>query len=319
MKKVRVAVIGVGYLGQHHARIYTKLPNVELVGIVDIDALRAQEIANQYHTTDYSDLTTLLKKEKFDAASIVVPTSVHFSVARELLKAEIHCLVEKPITASLDEAIELVRLANRKKLVLQVGHVERFNVAVRELSKLLNQPRFIEAHRLSPFNPRVKDVGVVLDLMIHDLDIILAVVQSPIVAIEAVGVAVLTNHEDIANAHIKFANGCIANVTASRVSPDKMRKIRIFQPDTYFSLDYALPELEVYQKVLQQGKPEIAYRKVNVEKQEPLRLELESFLSCVRASKKPVVSGEHGRDALELALEITRLIHYHGKTKKRKN
>ena len=319
MKKIKVAVIGVGHLGQHHARIYAELANVRLAGVVDLDFALAQNIAQLYQAKAYSNLFTLLEKEKIDAASIVVPTSVHFPVAQELLNAGIHCLVEKPITASLNEATELVRLANRKKLILQVGHVERFNVAVRELSKLLHQPRFIEAHRLSPFDPRVKDVGVVLDLMIHDLDIILAIVNSPIVALEAVGVAVLTNHEDIANAHIKFANGCIANVTASRVSPDKMRKIRIFQPDTYFSLDYALPELEVYQKVLQQGKPEIAYRKVNVEKQEPLRLELQSFLSCVRAGRKPVVSGEHGRDALELALEITRLIHIHGKTKNRKN
>lgn len=307
-KNIKVAVIGVGHLGLHHARIYSELPGVELVGVVDIDKTRVEEIAKQYQTNAYLTYDALLEKEEFDAASIVVPTAVHFSVARDLLNAGIHCLVEKPITASLKEATELVRLANRKKLILQVGHVERFNVAVRELSKLLYQPRFIESHRLAPFDPRVKDVGVVLDLMIHDLDIILAVVKSPVVAIEAVGVAVLTNHEDIANAHLKFANGCIANVTASRVSPDKMRKIRIFQSNAYFSLDYALPELEVYRKVVRKGKPDIVYQKVNIEKKEPLRLELQSFLSCIRAGKKPVVSGEHGRDALELALEITRLI-----------
>jgi predicted dehydrogenase len=309
MKKIKVAVIGVGHLGQHHARIYSELVNVELVGVVDVNASPATTIAERYKTRAYLTYQTLIKKEKVDAASVVVPTIAHFSVTRDLLNAGIHCLVEKPITASLKEATELVHLANQKKLILQVGHVERFNVAVRELSKLLNQPRFIESHRLASFDPRVKDVGVVLDLMIHDLDIILTVVQSPVVAIEAVGVAVLTNREDIANAHLKFANGCIANVTASRVSPDRMRKIRIFQPDAYFSLDYAVPELEVYRKVIKSGRPEITYRKVTVEKKEPLRLELQSFLSCVRAGKKPLVSGEHGRDALELALEITRLIH----------
>jgi predicted dehydrogenase len=308
MERIKVAVIGVGHLGQHHARIYTELNDVDLVAVVDTDIHRANQIAEQYHCKAYPTIEPLLAQERIDAVSVVVPTFAHFLIAQNLLKMGIHCLVEKPITASLDEATELVQLANQAKLILQVGHVERFNVAVRELSKLLNQPRFIESHRLAPFDPRVKDVGVVLDLMIHDLDIILAVVSSPIAAIEAVGVAVLTNHEDIANAHIKFENGCIANVTASRVSPDKMRKIRIFQSDAYFSLDYALPELEVYRKVIREGKPTIEYQKVNVEKQEPLRLELESFLACIRAGKKPIVSGEHGRDALELALEITRLI-----------
>lgn len=308
MKRINVAVIGVGHLGQHHARIYSQLHDIKLVGVVDSDINRANQIAQQYHTKAYPTIEQLLNHEQVNAVSVVVPTSAHFNIAQFFLNKGIHCLVEKPITASLNEATELVQISNQEKLVLQVGHVERFNVAVRELSKLLNQPRFIESHRLAPFDPRVKDVGVVLDLMIHDLDIILAVVASPIVAIEAVGVAVLTNHEDIANAHIKFENGCIANVTASRVSPDKMRKIRIFQSDAYFSLDYALPELEVYRKVLQNNKPVIEYQKVNVEKQEPLRLELESFLSCVRAGKKPIVSGEHGRDALELALEITRLM-----------
>lgn len=319
MKQVKVAVVGVGHLGQHHARIYAELNNVNLVGVVDLDVNRAKQIAEQYHTKAYPTIKHLFEQKNVDAVSIVVPTSAHFQIAQYILKTGIHCLVEKPITASLDEATELVRLANQKKLILQVGHVERFNVAVRELSKLLKQPRFIESHRLAPFDPRVKDVGVVLDLMIHDLDIILTVVKSQIVAIEAVGVAVLTHHEDIANAHIKFDNGCIANVTASRVSPDKMRKIRIFQSDAYFSLDYALPELEVYRKVVRESKPQIEYQKVNVEKQEPLKLELQSFLSCVRAGRKPIVSGEHGRDALELALEITRLIHESGKTKKRKS
>jgi predicted dehydrogenase len=307
MERIKVAVIGVGHLGQHHARIYAELDNVDLVGVIDTDINRATQIAELYHTKAYPIIERLLEQEQVDAVSVVVPTSVHFEIAQYLLKKGVHCLVEKPITASLVEATELVKLSNLAKLILQVGHVERFNVAVRELSKLLNQPRFIESHRLAPFDPRVKDVGVVLDLMIHDLDIILAVVASPVIAIEAVGVAVLTNHEDIANAHIKFENGCIANVTASRVSPDKMRKIRIFQSDAYFSLDYALPELEVYRKVIREGKPIIEYQKVNVEKQEPLRLELESFLSCIIAGKKPIVSGEHGRDALELALEITRL------------
>ncbi|MCX7918831.1 MAG: Gfo/Idh/MocA family oxidoreductase [bacterium] len=309
MKKIKVAVIGVGHLGQHHARIYSELPGTELVGVADINLLQATTIANQYKTLAFPNHQELLKQVKFDAASIVVPTSAHYSVTRDLLIAGIHCLVEKPITASLEEATELVRIANREKLILQVGHVERFNVAVRELAKVLRLPRFIESHRLSPFDARVRDVGVVLDLMIHDLDIILAVVKSPVVAIEAVGVPVLTNHEDIANAHIHFANGCIANVTASRVSAEKMRKLRIFQKNAYFSLDYATPELKIYRKVVKHGKPIILLRKVSIEKKEPLRLELESFISCVRAGKPPIVSGEHGRDALELALEITRLIH----------
>ncbi len=299
-------MIGVGHLGQHHARILSTLLDVQLVGIADTNESRSQEIAEAYHTQSYKDYHELIGK--VDGITVVVPTSAHYDVGKDFLQKGIHTLIEKPITDSLNEAAELVSMAREHNAILQIGHVERFNAAVLKLRELLKEPRFIESHRLSPFDPRVRDVGVVLDLMIHDIDILLTVVQSEIERIEAVGVSVLTKYEDIANARIVFKNGCIANLTASRIAKDKMRKIRLFQDDAYFSLDYAKPELEVYQKVLQEGQIKITHATVGTGSHEPLKLELESFIQSIRQGIPPVVSGEHGHDALEVALEITRQI-----------
>lgn len=298
MKKLRVAVIGVGHLGKEHARIYSQLPEVELVGVVDKDPQRAREIAAQYGTRADVDLN------KIDAASVVVPTDSHFEVAKSLLEKGKSILVEKPITRTIGEAQRLVDLAKKKKLLLQVGHIERFNPIIQNLARLVKEPRFIEIHRLSPFTPRGTEVGVVLDLMIHDIDIILALVRDKIKSVEAVGVNVLTPHEDIANARIVFKNGCVANLTASRVSPERMRKIRVFQPSSYTSVDYYKQEGVCYYK---KGK-EILKEILTVGKEEPLRLELEDFVSSVLNGKRPLVSGEDAIMALEVAEKIKRRI-----------
>lgn len=294
MKKLRVAVIGVGHLGKEHARIYSQLPEVELVGVVDKDPQRAREIAAQYGTRADVDLN------KIDAASVVVPTDSHFEVAKSLLEKGKSILVEKPITRTIGEAQRLVDLAKKKRLLLQVGHIERFNPIIQNLARLVKEPRFIEIHRLSPFTPRGTEVGVVLDLMIHDIDIILALVRDKIKSVEAVGVNVLTPHEDIANARIVFKNGCVANLTASRVSPERMRKIRVFQPSSYTSVDYYKQEGVCYYK---KGK-EILKEVLEVGKEEPLRLELEDFVNSVLNGRRPLVSGDDAVMALRVAEKI---------------
>ncbi|MCI0529163.1 MAG: Gfo/Idh/MocA family oxidoreductase, partial [Nitrospira sp.] len=236
MNKIKVGVVGVGYLGQHHARIYSKMPGVELVGVVDIDAEKANAIAAQTGCQAYGDYHALL--DQVQAVSIVVPTVLHHELASKFLRAGMDVLLEKPMTVTLQEADELIQEAEKKGSLLQIGHLERFNSVVRALNGRIQKPRFIESHRLGPFVERGTDVHVVLDLMIHDIDIILSLVNSPVELIRAVGVPVISSQIDIANARIEFASGCVANVTASRVSRDKMRKVRIFQPDVYISLDY---------------------------------------------------------------------------------
>lgn len=312
MQKIRVGVVGVGHLGQHHARIYASLPQCELVGIVDIDARAAQKIAKQYGGSAFTDYRELFGK--VDALSIVVPTVYHHEIAAECLKRKIHLLVEKPITSTVDQAQDLIRLAGENQCILQVGHIERFNMAVMRLKQLVDRPMFIEGHRLGPYDPRVKDVGVVLDLMIHDLDIILQLTNSPVKEVEGTGVGVYGNHEDIANARIHFENGCVANLTASRVTPNRKRKIRIFQPDTYLSIDYIDQEVEIFQRVPiahpEPGMPNISIvrKKEKIEKKEPLKLELAHFTECVQRGSEPMVRGEHARDALILAVEISEQI-----------
>lgn len=298
MNKLRVAVIGVGHLGKEHARIYSQLPQVELVGVVDIDLQRAEEVAGQYGTRIYNSIDNIVNK--IDAASVVVPTDGHFEIAKELLKLGKNILVEKPITKTLREAKKLVNLANKKRLFLQVGHVERFNPIIQKLVRLVKKPRFIEIHRLSPFTPRGTEVGVVLDLMIHDIDIILALAKSNVKSIEAIGVNVLTPYEDIANARITFKNGCVANLTASRVSPERMRKIRVFQPNSYTSIDYYKQEGVCYYK---KGN-EILKEILEAEKEEPLKLELQDFVNCILGGKRPHVSGEDAIMTLEVAEKI---------------
>jgi len=312
MDKLRVGVVGVGRLGQHHARIYAELPNTDLVGIVDIDRPRATKVARTYSTQALLDYHMLLGK--VDAVSVAVPTTLHHEIGRTFLANGVHILVEKPITATVPEARNLVNLARKNRLVLQVGHIERFNVAIVRLREVVKEPAFIEVHRLGPYDPRVQDVGVVLDLMIHDLDIILEVVNSPVRSIDAVGVAIFSDKEDIANARIHFENGCIANLTASRITPKKTRKIRIFQEDTYISVDYVKPGMEIYRKQPvpdpRPGSPpvEIVRKRVRLKWQEPLKAEIEHFLECVVNGMTPQIPGEKARDALELAVEISEMI-----------
>lgn len=302
MKKLRVGVVGIGHIGSNHARIYGELPRAEFAAIFEIDPRRAQEAAAKYGVRAASSLDEFA--ELVDAASIATPTNSHFAVARPLLERGKALLIEKPITEHAGEARQLAQLAAEKKLVLQVGHVERFNPILSALEQHLTRPRFIEAHRLSPYPNRSTDIGVVLDLMIHDLEIILHLVRSPVTSIDAVGVPVLSRGEDIANARLRFENGCVANITSSRISPERMRKIRVFQEDAYLSLDYQNQSGEIYRKSL--GR--IAREPVAIEREEPLRQELKAFVECALTGGEPRVSGSHAAAALELAVEITRRI-----------
>lgn len=301
-KKIKVGVIGVGHVGEAHARIYKEMPEVELVGVVDINPQRAREIGTRLNTDSYDDYRKLLGK--VEAVSIAVPTDSHFSIARDFLENNIHSLVEKPVTRTIKEAEGLLNISKKKGLILQVGHVERFNAAVIALEKLVTSPRFIEVHRLSPYQSRGIEVGVVLDLMIHDLDIILQLVSSPVTKIEALGVNILTPFEDIANVRLSFSDGAVANITASRVSEEKMRKIRIFQDDAYISLDYIEQKFSVYRK----KENKIVKEEVVLQKTEPLKEELKDFVRCVRDGRMPRVPGEEAKEVLELALEITNQI-----------
>ncbi|MFC1807372.1 Gfo/Idh/MocA family oxidoreductase [Candidatus Omnitrophota bacterium] len=298
MSKLKVGVIGVGSLGSVHAKIYSGLKDVELVGVCDTDSKRLKLIADELKVEGVGDYRELL--DKVDAVSIVVPTENHFSVSKDFLNAGKHLLIEKPITQKVDEADELLDIARSKNLTLSVGHVERFNAAVEAVRKIKKDIKFIECHRLGPFTPRVKDVGVVLDLMIHDIDIILWLIDSPIKDIAAVGVKILTKHEDIANVRLCFENGAVCNITASRVTDYTMRKIRIFQPSAYISLDYVKQEAAIYKKILNQ----ISSKQIDIKKEKPLQKEISHFLQCVRSGDKPLASGEDGRQALSVALEI---------------
>jgi len=302
MKALRVGVVGVGHIGSNHARLYSELPSVEFTSIYDVDAIRANTIGKKYDLIPAKSLEQFA--EMIDAASIATPTSTHHKVAHALLSRGKHLLIEKPITENTRDASELAELAARERLVLQVGHVERFNPVLSALEARLTHPRFIEAHRLSPYPERSTDIGVVLDLMIHDLEIILHLVRSPVQSIDAVGVPVLSKGEDIANARLRFESGCIANITSSRISPERMRKIRVFQEDAYLSLDYQSQSGEIYRRV--DGR--ITRDKVAVEREEPLKRQLMSFAECARTGNAPRVSGFQATAALELAVEITKRI-----------
>lgn len=297
---IRVGVIGVGHLGKHHARILAELSGVQLVSVVDKNEAAASEIAGKFSVPFFTDFRQL--EGKVDAVTVVVPTSIHHEVAKFFLERNVHTFIEKPITKTLDEANNLVKLAGEKQLTLQVGHVERFNAAILKLQSLTETPRFIECQRMGPFSKRVQDVGVVQDLMIHDIDIVLSIVRSPIKRIDAVGIPVLSDNEDIANAHIVFDNGCIANLTASRVTDEVIRKLRVFEMDKYCSLDYANQAITLRRKSNLEEK--IIKEELEVHKVEPLRLELEHFIRCIREHKKPLVTIEDGKNALEVALEI---------------
>jgi len=307
-RPITIAVIGVGHVGGHHARLYRELPGARLVAVCDTDSARAAAVAAQQGTEAATDFRTLLGK--VEAVSVAVPTVHHHAVARAFLEAGADVLIEKPIAESLEEAEALVALARRAGRILQVGHVERFNGGVRALHALVREPGFIECHRLGPFAGRGTDVDVIRDLMIHDIDIILSLVRSPVIQVQAVGVPVISDRVDIANARLQFASGCIANVTASRVSVERLRKIRIFQRETYLALDYAAQEISCYRRLLPPpgapvGElPRIVREEVAVDKAEPLRLELESFLTAVRTRSRPVVSGEEALEALRVAAQI---------------
>ena len=312
MELVKVGVVGVGSLGQHHARNYKDLPDCELVGVVDTDRRAATKIASRCDCQAFFEYSTLY--EMVDAVSIVVPTEIHYPIAKDFLEHGVHVLVEKPITQEVSEARALIDLARAKDCILQVGHIERFNKAVIRLREILTRPAFIESHRLGPYDPRVRDIGVVLDLMIHDIDIVLRIVDSPLATIDAVGVPILSGREDIANARLGFENGCTANLTVSRVTPSKMRKIRIFQPDTYISLDYQKQSMEIYSRERienpGEGEPaaQIVRKKIRLKREEPLKAELSHFIACVRDGVEPEVTGEHAHDALRVAIEITEKI-----------
>ncbi len=308
---IETAVIGVGHLGQHHARILHELPGSKLVGIADMDEKRVKQIAKSCKTTPYSYYKDLFGKVK--AVVIAVPTPLHYQIGKDCLEAGIHCLIEKPLTQDVQQAEELVQLAQEKNLILQVGHVERFNPAVIEARKFVKEPKFIEVNRLGPYDPRTSHIGVVLDLMIHDLDIVLYLVGSKVKTLEAFGAKVLTDHEDIAKCRLRFENGCIVDLSASRISLEQYRKIRIFQSDAYISVDYARKDLKIYKKKKAQVKSftDIEIIKPRLHVEEPLKLELKHFLECIEQGKKPHVSGEHGRDALELGKEILDQLHLH--------
>jgi predicted dehydrogenase len=300
---LRVAVIGVGHLGRHHARILGSLEGATLVGVVDAKRDRAREIAAACGGVAMENASDLLGQ--VDAVSIAVPTESHLAVALPFLQHGIPVLVEKPLARDVSEADAMIETAARAGVVLAVGHTERYNPAVAAAAQHLDNPRFIEVHRLGTFPERSLDIDVVFDLMIHDLDLVLSLVRSDVASIEAVGVPVLTGRVDIANARLRFENGCIANITASRISRDRTRKIRFFQQDAYLSIDYAAQEVEMYRLVRGEGRPAINGGKLEVQREEPLKRELADFLGAVRDGRPPLVAGEDGRRALALAQRIT--------------
>src|SRR5580698_7064154 len=339
MAKVKVAVLGTGSLGQHHARIYSELhaaSEVEFTGIYDAHAETARKIAEKHKLHVFASIAEAAAAS--DALNIVTPTTTHFDIAKQLLAQGKHVLVEKPMTDNSEQAAELCELAQKKNCVLQVGHVERFNPVYKVLESIATEPKYIECNRLSPFPARSTDIGVVLDLMIHDLDVVLAFVKSPVTSVDAVGIPVLSKSEDIANVRLRFANQCVANLTASRISPERMRKIRVFSGPTnpcYISLDYRSQEGFIY-RVAREGEEESSLLKkvlaaklgigkdssivsdfggkkivrepVPITKEEPLKMELQSFVDCVHQKLTPLVSGESAKRALDLAFEITRQV-----------
>ena len=309
MKKLRVGVVGSGYLGRYHAEKYARMDDIELVGVVDIDKSKAEEVAGRFNTKAYLHHKYLFGK--VDAVSIVVPTPAHFSVARDFLENNIDVLIEKPMSETTEQADELIRFAKARSLIIQVGHLERFNPAVVALRDIIKQPMFIESHRLSIYKDRCTDVSVVLDLMIHDIDIILNFVKSEILNIHAAGIPVISGHVDIANARLEFKSGCIANVTASRISTKNERKIRLFQKDTYISVDFANQGITVIQrnhKVEGGIIPGMEIKQIRFAKSDALENELKSFVKTVRTREHPEVTGQMGRDALKIALSIMKQI-----------
>ncbi len=333
-RALRVGVVGAGAFGRNHARVYHELQsdpsqNIEFAGIVDIDFARAQTVAKEFGVTAFRSLDAFIASD-VEACSVAVPTAAHLEVARHLMQNGVDVLIEKPLAATVAEADELIAIAERHKRIAQVGHLERFNPAVRATFPLLTQPMFFEVHRLSVFSPRSLDVDVVLDLMIHDLDIVLAFVQSPVKEVRAVGLPILSQKVDIANVRMEFESGCVANFTASRVSTERVRKLRFFQPRQYVSLDYSRQDVLVLTvdelqldpagmdpfnpaSVAASALPGITPFRPAVEQQEPLRAELSSFLRAVRNCTQPEVTLEDGRRALALAMQVVDAIAEHSR------
>ena len=306
---IRVAVVGAGEFGRQHARVYREIPGVELAGVHDLDAARAAQVAAEFHSTAIDTLEDLCARA--DAASVAVPTAEHAAVGCRLMDMGLDVLVEKPMAKTLAEADALLAAANRRRRILQVGHVERFNPAVLAVEPILNRPLFFEVHRLGVFTPRSLDVDVIYDLMIHDLDILLALVNEPVEDLKAVGIPVLTDKVDIAHARLEFAGGAVANVTASRVSTERVRKMRFFQQHEYISLDYARRDALRVSVKKPGPQPEFAYEKLPASTIEPLRAELEAFVDAVRTRRQPRVDGPAGRAALELAARVMASIQEH--------
>lgn len=299
---IRVGVIGLGYLGQHHVRIYSEIEETELVAVVDINKGKADTFAEKYRCEAYYDYRNIL--HKVDALSIVTPTTTHHYIALDCLKAGKDILIEKPITVTVEEAEELISESERNNCIIQVGHLERYNPAILAASEMFNEPMFIESERLSPFLGRGTDVDVTLDLMIHDIDIMLSLIALPVKEIRAVGAQVLTDKIDVAKAWLEFENGCSALATVSRLSPEKHRRLKVFQKDSYISIDYQSSEIKRYFRT-EQG---ISFDIIKPEKKEPLKEELKDFISCVKERKRPKVSAIEGRNALKVVLEITDMI-----------
>lgn len=309
MTRLRCAVVGAGYLGRFHAQKYASLPDCELVGVADPSAEARAKLHAELGAAGFADHRELLGR--VDAVSIATPTPLHHAVARDFLAAGAHVLVEKPVTTTAEEARELIALAAAKRLVLQVGHLERFNPVILAVAGRLSNPRFIESNRLAPFKPRGTDVSVVLDLMIHDIDLIEHIVRSPIASIDAVGAPVFTDEIDIANARIRFANGCVADVTASRISLKAERKLRVFQADAYLSIDLQQKLLSIVRKprmTAEGALPKVDLEEQSFEQGDALLDEIRSFVGAVRAGARPVVSGEDGLRALETATRIADLV-----------
>lgn len=319
MEKLKIGVIGAGHLGSLHTKMFAQIETAQLVGVYDIDGGKAQQVAAEYKTKAFSNLADLFGA--VDAVSVATTTKAHFDVAKQSIERGLHTFIEKPITETIEQARQLVNLAEKRGVKIQVGHIERFNPAILALEQFEIKPLFIESHRLAQFNPRGSDVAVVLDLMIHDIDLILSLVKSPVTRIDANGVAVVSDSEDIANARLQFENGCVANVTASRISQNKMRKMRLFQQDAYISIDFSQGLAEVFRLVdendhtakstMQLGKIDqgqrkrvIVYEQPEVKDVNALKHELELFVQAVQHNTEPAVSGKEGLQALEVAQEI---------------
>lgn len=309
MGPVRVGVVGVGHLGCHHARVYTEILGTQLVGVVDTNEERACAVGETLRVPHFFSFEEFAAAAQPDAVSIVVPTHAHYDVTRQALEKGIHVLVEKPVTSTVEEAEVLLRIAAERNLVLQVGHIERFNSAMQHVANIVHAPLFLQSRRLGPFSPRISDVGVVLDLMIHDIDIILSLVHSEIVDISAMGSSVRSNFEDVASAQIRFANGAMAHILVSRVSERRLRQLEIMEAERYISVNYETQDVSIHHCVRENGSGLVEVVEHPVfPKKEPLKLELQHFVSCVREGRQPLVGISDGKRALEVAIAVLRQI-----------